>query len=132
MLSAGVVGVTNVLNISQATQMIKYCRERSPNGHGNNRNLRRNSMKMRFVLHWMLMLSLWERTIAMGHAEEQAKQLLERSRSVLAQIEGEIAAPGLREPVEILRDRWGIAHIYAKNGRDLFFAQGYSMAQDRL
>src|SRR5205823_12679053 len=39
---------------------------------------------------------------------------------------------GLTEPVEILRDRWGINHIYAANERDLFFAQGYSAARDRL
>ncbi len=39
---------------------------------------------------------------------------------------------GLREPVEILTDRWGIAHIYAKNQHDLFFAQGYNAARDRL
>jgi penicillin amidase len=39
---------------------------------------------------------------------------------------------GLSAPVEILRDRWGIAHIYAKNEADLFFAQGYSAARDRL
>ena len=40
--------------------------------------------------------------------------------------------PGLSQPVEILKDRWGIAHIYAQNERDLFFAQGYSAARDRL
>lgn len=39
---------------------------------------------------------------------------------------------GLHEPVEILTDRWGIAHIYAKNQHDLFFAQGYNAARDRL
>ena len=39
---------------------------------------------------------------------------------------------GLAEPVEILRDRWGIAHIYARNEADLFFAQGYNAARDRL
>ena len=39
---------------------------------------------------------------------------------------------GLTQPVEILRDRWGIAHIYAQNEADLFFAQGYSAARDRL
>ncbi len=39
---------------------------------------------------------------------------------------------GLVEPVEILRDRWGIAHIYAKSEHDLFFAQGYNAAHDRL
>ena len=40
--------------------------------------------------------------------------------------------PGLQQPVEIIRDRWGINHIYAQNEHDLFFAQGYSAAQDRL
>ena len=43
-----------------------------------------------------------------------------------------IAAPGLSQPVEILKDRWGISHIYAKNEADLFFAQGYNVARDRL
>src|SRR5262245_23490126 len=50
----------------------------------------------------------------------------------LAQIEGEIKLAGLKEPVEILRDRWGVPHIYAKNADDLFFAQGFIAAQDRL
>lgn len=36
------------------------------------------------------------------------------------------------EPVEIVRDTYGVSHIYAKNPRDLFFAQGYSAARDRL
>tara|TARA_Y100000588_G_scaffold394979_1_gene518827 strand:+ start:3781 stop:6153 length:2373 start_codon:yes stop_codon:yes gene_type:complete len=33
---------------------------------------------------------------------------------------------------EILRDKWGIPHIYAERDEDLFFAYGYAMAQDRL
>ena len=43
-----------------------------------------------------------------------------------------LRADGLSEPVEILRDRWGVNHIYAANERDLFFAQGYAAARDRL
>jgi len=39
---------------------------------------------------------------------------------------------GLSEPVEVVRDRWGINHIYAKNEADLFFTQGYTAARDRL
>lgn len=39
---------------------------------------------------------------------------------------------GLHQPVEILRDRWGVPHIYAQNSDDLFFAQGYVTAVDRL
>lgn len=64
--------------------------------------------------------------------EEKPEALLARAKSVLAQLEGEIQLPGLKEPVEILRDRWGIAHIYARNQHDLFFAQGVVAAQDRL
>lgn len=43
-----------------------------------------------------------------------------------------LTIPGLQQPVEILRDRWGISHIYAQNEADLFFAQGWSAARDRL
>ncbi|HKI73721.1 MAG TPA: penicillin acylase family protein, partial [Pseudomonadales bacterium] len=39
---------------------------------------------------------------------------------------------GLRQPVEIIKDKWGISHIYAKNQHDLFFAQGWNAARDRL
>jgi penicillin amidase len=43
-----------------------------------------------------------------------------------------VQVPGLVAPVEILRDRWGIAHIYARSEHDLFYAQGYNAARDRL
>src|SRR5499426_3362908 len=39
---------------------------------------------------------------------------------------------GVSAPVDIVRDRWGINHIFAKNEADLFFAQGYAAARDRL
>ena len=39
---------------------------------------------------------------------------------------------GIEKKVEILRDNWGINHIYAENQNDLFFAQGYAAAKDRL
>ena len=38
----------------------------------------------------------------------------------------------ISEKVEIFRDNWGINHIYAENQNDLFFAQGYAAAKDRL
>lgn len=50
----------------------------------------------------------------------------------LAVIDGTLSLPGLKAPVEIIRDQQGIPHIFAKNDDDLFFAQGYVMAQDRL
>ncbi|MBS1825719.1 MAG: penicillin acylase family protein [Acidobacteria bacterium] len=43
-----------------------------------------------------------------------------------------VSIAGLRQPVEILRDKWGVPHIYAKTTDDLFFAQGYIAARDRL
>ena len=39
---------------------------------------------------------------------------------------------GLTSQVEIIKDRWGISHIYAETEEDLFFAQGYNAARDRL
>lgn len=39
---------------------------------------------------------------------------------------------GISQPVEIIKDLWGISHIYAQNQSDLFFAQGYNVARDRL
>src|ERR1700680_1485018 len=39
---------------------------------------------------------------------------------------------GLEHQVEIMRDHWGVAHIYAQSENDLFFAQGYNVASDRL
>lgn len=54
------------------------------------------------------------------------------SRRRLAQAEGTLRLPGLSAPVEVIRDRWGIPHIYARTAHDLFFAQGFVHAQDRL
>ena len=39
---------------------------------------------------------------------------------------------GLKQSVEVYRDKWGINHIYAQNQHDLFFSQGYTAAKDRL
>ncbi len=47
-------------------------------------------------------------------------------------VEGTIQAHGLQADVTVVRDSWGIPHIYASNPHDLFFAQGYVHAQDRF
>ncbi|MEI6670317.1 MAG: penicillin acylase family protein, partial [Acidobacteriota bacterium] len=39
---------------------------------------------------------------------------------------------GLRAPAEIRVDRWGVPHIYARSEPDVFFAQGFNAARDRL
>ncbi len=49
----------------------------------------------------------------------------------LPEHDGTLSASGLQSPVEVLRDKWGVPHIYAQNRHDLFFAQGYTHAQDR-
>ncbi len=54
------------------------------------------------------------------------------ARASLAQIDGRISLPGLGDSVQVIRDRWGVPHIYASNLDDMFFAQGFVQAQDRL
>jgi penicillin G amidase len=58
--------------------------------------------------------------------------LEELAKSSLATIDGRVTLTGLRDSVEVIRDRWGVPHIYARNTDDLFFAQGFVQAQDRL
>lgn len=58
--------------------------------------------------------------------------LAARARAVLAQTSGSLRLPGLQKPVTVIRDPWGIPHIYAETQEDLFFAQGFVAAQDRL
>jgi penicillin amidase len=54
------------------------------------------------------------------------------ARARLAVIDGTVTLAKLDSSVEVRRDRWGIPHIYARTQHDLFFAQGYVAAQDRL
>lgn len=53
-------------------------------------------------------------------------------RRPLPKTKGAVQVPGLQGRVQVLRDRWGVPHIYAATNRDLFMAQGYVHAQDRL
>lgn len=52
--------------------------------------------------------------------------------SRLPVIEGTLAVPGISDEVRVVRDRWGVPHIRAGNGKDAYFALGFTMAQDRL
>jgi penicillin amidase len=45
---------------------------------------------------------------------------------------GELSLAGLKAPVTVQRDEKGMAYIYAQNEDDLFMAQGFVAAQDRL
>jgi penicillin amidase len=55
-----------------------------------------------------------------------------RAQAALSVVRGTLKIAGLQQAVNVLRDRWGVAHIYARNQHDLFFAQGFVAAQDRL
>src|ERR1700684_4212010 len=54
------------------------------------------------------------------------------AHSSLAQLDGTISVAGLQAPVSVIRDGHGVPHITATKLEDLFFAQGYVTAQDRL
>lgn len=47
-------------------------------------------------------------------------------------INGKVRVDALQAEVTVVRDSWGVPHIYASNAHDLFFAQGYVHAQDRF
>ncbi|MFZ5827417.1 MAG: penicillin acylase family protein [Bacillota bacterium] len=68
-------------------------------------------------------------TIIMGVAVIGLYLFLRRS---LPPLSGSLSIEGLREPVEIYRDGRGVPHIYARNLHDLYLAQGYITAQDRI
>jgi penicillin G amidase len=53
-------------------------------------------------------------------------------RKSLPVTRGEIAVPGLGAPVEVLRDRDSVPHIYAASLEDAHFGLGFVHAQDRL
>ena len=50
----------------------------------------------------------------------------------LATIDGEFRLLGIDARAEVLRDSYGVPHIYAQTAHDLFYLQGYVTAQDRL
>ena len=88
-------------------------------------------------------LSLWLLSAAItaaaqagpSRADDSVHQdsLRTRAQAALSVVQGTLnKTTGLERPVSVLRDRWGVAHIFAQNQHDLFFAQGYVAAQDRL
>jgi penicillin amidase len=81
-----------------------------------------NTRHLTFGLSGLLLLSLTGVYAAPQNAKPPAPQGAAET----------IAIRGLRQPVEILIDRWGVPHIYAKNEADLFFAQGFNAGRDRL
>src|SRR5690349_15202323 len=50
----------------------------------------------------------------------------------LPQRSGTLTLTGLKAPVQVRYDEWGVPHIRAENELDLYRALGYVHAQDRL
>lgn len=61
-----------------------------------------------------------------------AGAFLWRARQALPAYDGDIHLHGLHQPVRVLRDARAVPHLYAQSLDDLFFAQGYTHAQERL
>ena len=53
-------------------------------------------------------------------------------RRSLPKTKGKLTLDGLHAEVEVVRDRWGVPHIYGQDAHDLYFALGFVHAQDRL
>lgn len=53
-------------------------------------------------------------------------------RQPFPQTEGTLTVSGLQEPVTVRRDSYGVPHLYAENQEDMFFAQGFTHAQERF
>src|SRR6266849_5477815 len=80
------------------------------------------------------MASWWQKTLVgvAGLAGLAGGAYVMLMRRPLPKTKGELSLQGLHEPVEVITDRYGVPHIYAQNEDDLFFAQGYIHAQERL
>jgi penicillin amidase len=83
--------------------------------------------KSRFLLFLTIAFILLLLTAVSGTA-----WLYSIAHSALPQIDGNIAVSGLIAAVNVIRDQHGMPTIEASNLDDLFFAQGYVTAQDRL
>jgi penicillin amidase len=82
-------------------------------------------------VHRLLALLLIACLSSTAHADSGAS-LAARAQGSLATLRGTLRVKGLHQAVRVKRDRWGVAHIYAADQHDLFFAQGFVVSQDRL
>lgn len=88
--------------------------------------MKRTVLVLALVISWMTSGA----TFAQGQGA--TSNLEPRAKAAVARLSGTMQVAGLRAAVRVQRDRWGVAHIFAQNEHDLFFAQGFVVAQDRL
>ena len=74
---------------------------------------------------WLLLVLVLLLIGVIGYAYHMAQ-------AALPQLDGSIGIAGLSQPVTVTRDSHGVPTIEASTPEDLFFAQGYVTAQDRL
>ena len=84
----------------------------------------RRSIGLRIFL-WLIFILIFLIAALLGFAYFVA-------HSALPQLDGSVPAKGLTAPVKVTRDERGVPTIEASSLDDLFFAQGYVTAQDRL
>src|SRR5665213_2344288 len=89
-------------------------REVAPDGTKNMRLIRRTLLALLLLLI-LLAAAFWAYRVAL-----------------LPQVNGTLKVPGLAAPVDIVRDREGVPHIFAHSEDDAHFALGFVHAQDRL
>jgi penicillin G amidase len=77
------------------------------------------------ILLWIVFLIVVLLALVLGYAYLAA-------RSALPQLDGSLQIPGLSTPVTVTRDAHGVPAIEAQTLEDVFFAQGYVTAQDRM
>jgi penicillin amidase len=80
---------------------------------------------VRFVLAWLIAVLLIIGLLL-------AARLYTIARSALPELDGTISVHGISGPVSVIRDSHGVPTIEAATLDNLFFAQGYVTAQDRL
>ena len=79
---------------------------------------------MRYLeLFTSLLLLIPPADVSRAFAAETSESLLKKAQAVLAKLEGNIHVAGLKQPVEVLRDRWGISHVYARSEHDLYLSR---------
>jgi penicillin amidase len=81
---------------------------------------------------WLRKLILWMVAILLLALLGIVGWLYSIAHSALPQLDGTLSITGLKAPVQVVRDAHGFPTIEAANLDDLFFAQGYVTAQDRL
>lgn len=79
-----------------------------------------------------LRLLAWAFGLALGAAFLLALGIYLSLRASLPQVEGRVGLLGLAAPVEVVRDGRGVVRLRAQSLEDLFFAQGFVHAQERL